>query len=685
MQDFRKLPLSTFHDADFNIAGIESTCCNVCPICTVFQNLDERWDIQLGKGTPLCSVSKLNDIRACGFAAQLASKLSESDISDSSASIKLQLDWGARIFQQFRGSITAQFLVEHHDKRTTQLTYFNAFALPGSKLSQYVESSPANPFPASSNTVRTARSWIAKCSEKHERCPKLSAAPLPTRVLDLDSNNLNNLTNIKLLETMGRSGSYAALSYCWGSSQFMTTSMNYSANCRQIKLEALAKSIRDAILFTKQLGIRYLWVDALCIIQDDSNDKYTEIGNMSGIYKNAAVTLSAARSRTCQDGFLHDNDLVISWMKRAFKLSFRCPDGYLDDIFLAEMRRESSPKEPIDFRAWTFQESLLSPRSIIFSSSQTLWRCISGTSADGHCAPWERLSAVYGTIGPIRNSTISETDATDDEPRDDDTLHQTRQMAHLRWADIVHEVTSRHLTVGQDKLPSISAIATELAFYAKDMYLAGIWKSNLIPSLLWCQGSRWSLYKASVPLGRPAQYRAPSWSWASVDGPVDFHNSTMQHDTRAEVQSVEIVPVSNKAPLCAIKSGFLELYAPVRRVDCGELAEMHRQKGDDECSSTAIYLDAGAALPACFRSAGSGDGGLWSGSRRTSCHEYWLLELSALHTPGFNHEIKGLVLESAAGGVYKRAGYFYIEDYFACVQESANWDDALSFRRIRII
>src|SRR5438034_5559565 len=107
---------------------------------------------------------------------------------------------------------------------------------------------------------------------------------LPTRVLDLSAVSLGV---VKLVETGGMRGTYACLSHCWGPTQFITTTpANLGAHLHMLPFSALPQTFKDVMTFTSALGIRYLWIDSLCIIQGDVKDWEKESAKMRSIYQN---------------------------------------------------------------------------------------------------------------------------------------------------------------------------------------------------------------------------------------------------------------------------------------------------------------------------------------------------------------------------------------------------------------
>ena len=104
---------------------------------------------------------------------------------------------------------------------------------------------------------------------------------------------------------------YAALSYCWGdiAPKFKLTTECIDEACSGIFIKRLPRTLQDAILIARTMEIPYIWIDSLCIIQDDEEDKKRELPKMVDIYSGAAVVISAAVSKTCEDGFLQPRDM----------------------------------------------------------------------------------------------------------------------------------------------------------------------------------------------------------------------------------------------------------------------------------------------------------------------------------------------------------------------------------------
>jgi hypothetical protein len=159
---------------------------------------------------------------------------------------------------------------------------------------------------ASASAYQEARTWISDCFLSHAECrggQEPGPPNLPTRVIDVLGDC--SPSKVRLHAAHGEKAKYATLSYCWGKmKQVMTTRETLATFTNGIEVGTLPKTLRDAISSTQQLQIPYLWIDSLCIIQDDQDDMTREISRMPQIYKNAVVTISAAIAQDCGEGFL---------------------------------------------------------------------------------------------------------------------------------------------------------------------------------------------------------------------------------------------------------------------------------------------------------------------------------------------------------------------------------------------
>jgi hypothetical protein len=309
-------------------------------------------------------------------------------------------------------------------------------------------------------------------------------------------------------------GDYACLSYCWGGDQFKTTRATLEKLMAEIPTASLSLTVADAVEVTRRLGLRYLWVDALCIVQDSDEDKAREIVRMGAIYKNAAVTIAAATARAASEGFLRSQRTV-----RSAAVRFWLPNGDVGVVRVAYTERfdfgedRSHEDHPLDGRGWCLQESLLSPRLLIFSTFNVERRCQAGRiefTGGGAFGKQHSISAtlrlppgIFGgaTKRQLLENMLDATSGIDD--------HHPRNI----WRSIVCRYTTRKLTDPNDRLATLAGIAGELQRVWGDEYLFGMWTKMLPWTMSWTAvqpGSRLAL--------------APTWSWASVTSAVGFES-----------------------------------------------------------------------------------------------------------------------------------------------------------------
>lgn len=372
---------------------------------------------------------------------------------------------------------------------------------------------------------------------------------MPGRLLFLGASASEKCA-FRLVDSVpGEKLQYAALSYCWGGDQaYKTTKENRQAYYQEsgIPHDALApfKTITDAIYVARLLGLSYLWIDSLCIVQDDKEDKGREIGKMQDIYAGAYVTISAACAATCRDGFL--DSMSDDSSQDDFEMDYPCIDGTVGAVFLTKDQITSDrDPQPIDARAWTFQEYFLSPRVLVFERRKVRWSCFTAVHEDGGHDNDSGFKL-------LNSSKLAQLSADELNPE---------------WAWAVERFSRRYLTVQSDKLPAMAGVAARFSPRfggggGGSRYCAGIWEARLAQQLAW--DASWGNAR-SVRQPRRLQH-APTWSWASIDGYIVFAG----HDGGAEVRRLEFEDyartlVSEDAPFGAVSAATLVVRARVQR------------------------------------------------------------------------------------------------------------------------
>ena len=217
-----------------------------------------------------------------------------------------------------------------------------------------------------------------------ERKELLTATDLPLRLLLVYSLRSGfrkvglgvRLVNVGELdrchqETICKSG-FASLSYCWGGEQSLQLNkVTHQLLTKGIDVSRLPRTLEDATKVTKEIGLKYLWVDVLCIMQDNPQEMAGEISRMPKYYGANTVTICAASADRSSSGFLNERSEA-PCEYGPFQLRYTSPNG--DGVFQL-LREQVQEVQPISKRAWTLQESLLSRRLMIFSTKQLFWHC----------------------------------------------------------------------------------------------------------------------------------------------------------------------------------------------------------------------------------------------------------------------------------------------------------------------
>lgn len=490
---------------------------------------------------------------------------------------------------------------------------------------------------------------------------------MPTRLLEISRTSRG--LHLQLHETeAGTVEPYAALSYCWGGPQPVLTNVaNLEEHLAGIDVDELPKSLQDALVITEELGLSYVWVDALCIIQDSKTDVAIHISTMAPVYLNATVVIGASRSRAVRDGFLGPRispEQNYSGTEVVIRMRFRQLGGKEGSMVLVPFT--NSQFEPIDARAWTYQERLLSLRFLEYGSVQTQWFC-SGISekeawVDGLDRP--TLSMERGNVGLMGAHAVMRDPA---RSLGNDHDHQLFDL----WEEVIRDHSTRQITVATDRLPALGGIAQRFAEALKvegDEYLCGLWKGDLAHLLMWLHPSQSSQL-------RPTQFVAPSWSWASMNSPVEFYTRQRMPFARFDRQthisfefvSRDIKLVDERSPFGAIVSGSIKVKGILTP------AEWDRSR------------PVGEGWQMKFGGTTVSDNDLWPMMDEEPGEGVYPVSLLAVReTP--SRCIEGLILRADDEGHFSRLGTFcYLNDRDNGSLAKLLWSQALEARVVELI
>ncbi|KAF2491011.1 HET-domain-containing protein [Lophium mytilinum] len=424
---------------------------------------------------------------------------------------------------------------------------------------------------------------VSIISKPLQRCRVADAIVPPTRLLDLGIAPWTSPQDLRLCLTDSMSIdlldhlTYATLSHRWGNSQHLrTTQSNLSTHHQNIHFADLPGTFRDAVILTRYLEIRYLWIDALCIVQDDILEWHREAIMMGNIYKNAKVTIAVHHAGDDSEGFLHHTLSAPKSVELGYTRDMAGFTASLRTNFKAEVERS-----PLSARGWVLQERFLSQRTLHFTSGSIFFEdehgvkceedgvfktssspdCMSTSSmshsivsstgsavfrmsAVGSNGPgsviastwcnvsmqlsnyWSPMGAEKALLTPSFGSAIGPLNIVAKVDQ-----HEKRDSLVTKWLTIVERYSRTQLTMACDKLPAIAGLASYIQEHTGVSYYSGIWADSLHSGLLWMSDRR--------PLICPKVQRAPSWSWASVDGPLRFPSGRIIGEQPCKLLAIE--------------------------------------------------------------------------------------------------------------------------------------------------
>lgn len=447
--------------------------------------------------------------------------------------------------------------------------------------------------------------WLQTCNLRHNCIPR-EPPKLPTRVLDVGVAG----RNVMLMDSFGMSGHYIALSHCWGTSgRIMLTNATYLDLLRGIAISYLPKTFRDAVMLTRKLRVRYLWIDCLCIVQDDAKDWETEASLMGQVYSNAYLTISAADSRDSTTGCFPKRERGPYVSADSISLGYNTPRhtlrpeafhfGIMDstggNLSTMSLFDEWMPgasinwvrsyvigvygaifdpleNESISSRGWTLQERILSPRLIHYAKDQMYWECSRFTkSEDGSVfRPMAQMSKI------IEKQRISITDPDYTIVSGISLIRgrsaeigDRRERYESGWLSYIQNFMRRKLTKEDDRLPALSGLTRVVATATNDKFHAGVWANHVLEDLHWrvypqeeIVAHTWpraTLSKGKIygEVRRTQTYRAPSWSWASLEAPIKFLTLNPKHLV-ADWKEISATP-AGLDPNGRVINGFLKI------------------------------------------------------------------------------------------------------------------------------
>ena len=381
--------------------------------------------------------------------------------------------------------------------------------------------------PKSDTCLNLVRTWLAKCTKTHPKCRGDWHFEKPTRLIDVGLNDDSRKCYLYTTDVWtDMFTEYATLSHCWGNDTTQMVRlkhMNMEQMQQTIDVSSLSQTFKDAIEIARGLNIPYIWIDALCIIQDSVDDWSKESPRMGQYYRGGKVMISAIASSSSQLGILQPRVPALP----PVKLEIDGKNAYLrvalDAVVTVQQFdpwnevRDALSVTPLRSRGWTLQEGLFAPRIIHFTLQQLVFQCKTCMTSEDNQYHWDCHNP---KIRPYAKFMDLETSAKDSNGKPG----PRKKVKDTGWYSMVRAFSNRQLSFMSDMLPAVSGLAREVHELTGSSYLAGLWKESpdaFIHNLVWYVDYPPHEIKNPLPPRRTLN-GSPSWSWASILGSVEF-------------------------------------------------------------------------------------------------------------------------------------------------------------------
>lgn len=376
--------------------------------------------------------------------------------------------------------------------------------------------------------LSVVKTWIDRCSKSHKKCNESTERWYPTRLLHLKHQD----QGVRLIISKDNlpNGRYMTLSHRWGRPQSYTKLETSTMAQLQtvVDITTLPQIFQDTIKIASFLGIYYLWIDALCIKQDpdDRSDWNIESQTMGKVYANSFLNVSATMSVDGTETLFRDQDWdLIAPSEIQLSISGRRQTYYALD---GDLWGDEISNTPLNDRGWVFQERFLARRVLHFGKRQMGWEC-------------RELGALEMLPNGIpRAYNMSFLEKARINKRLAKARRQTRQSSDEDWLHDWHSLVTQYsrcrLSDPNDKLIAFAGVGDIVSASANTEFVAGMLKKTLVYDLLWWRDRE----DRELFMLNNTSSRAPSWSWASVDGEVHFPND-LGHGKQIFVTNLDIL------------------------------------------------------------------------------------------------------------------------------------------------
>lgn len=360
----------------------------------------------------------------------------------------------------------------------------------------------------SATSLSVARSWYQQCLN-HEACRnwRQGSRFLPTRLVKIwRPENQSTGLSARICETgnMPASTRYVTLSHCWGKGViFKLLQNNIEQLSQAIPIGQLPKVFQDAIYVSHELGIGYIWIDSLCIIQDSKEDWTYEAKRMGGVYSNGEFNIAATGYEDGLSGLFGERKAL-----SLIHIPMRAECEFIDaqyktqavfkGLYISASIEEWGSKvvfSPLNDRGWVAQERTLSPAVIHYTPEKMYWECNQSIASEAFLNVPNFWDNTQGT-GRYRIRSLS--------------AQSDREDIYSFWRTFLSRYAGMEMTFNRDRIPAVAGIARILSELIDDNFVAGFFEGDLLRSLVL---ERHVSYRHAI---KPEQL-APSWSWVSMN------------------------------------------------------------------------------------------------------------------------------------------------------------------------
>ncbi|KAF2429693.1 HET-domain-containing protein [Tothia fuscella] len=392
--------------------------------------------------------------------------------------------------------------------------------------------------PNDKSVYQQANAWLDSCISDHDQCRRLFwSGSNPTRLIKILTRDRVQLVDMSSHAKVP----YVALSYCWGPQlpsdewalivKGMTWGSTINRRLQPFDVTEFPKTLLDTIRFVHRMGIDYVWIDAVCIIQDDepNPDKAREMGRMHEYYGNARFTLCLSSSTKSTEGFLR--------ARNAWKFAEGSSEiGGYEILNIDIALEDASEHSPWATRAWTLQEEHLSPRRLYWFNQSLYWSCAQSTRIEGIKDPENRrkpFSAALTLVSSLEGNFLVA------------CFKDNVAVIKSEWLRIVESYARRDIGKTVDRFRAISGVASRYyqALLGRDQYVGGLWRNNFAELLAW------QVIKPATRADRDSVLAAiASWSWASLPIKTGIYAHPTRFPTTSQPSEVDLSLVLNSIP-----------------------------------------------------------------------------------------------------------------------------------------